>query len=112
MQFELKMGNNISQEISEEEQLIRLLAIQLETDDILLNEILKEENSIEEQDALRPNRKKTRIVYDRPDYRKSTWWNLSFSLSIHCINNKSVSIQLLDRFFKCRCQLGNYPKIL
>ena len=55
------MGNHFSKDISEDEELMRLLAIQLETDNFLLNEILQEEISIEEENAAGPKQKRTMI---------------------------------------------------
>jgi hypothetical protein len=71
------MGNIVSRDSSEDEELMHLLAIQLETDDFLFNEILQEENSIGEQDSTEgQSQKRTRMVYDRPNYKKSNWWKM------------------------------------
>jgi uncharacterized protein Yka (UPF0111/DUF47 family) len=63
------MGNSVSDHISEDEELMRLLAIKLETDDFLLSELFEAEESEEEIDQLK--QKRSRLIYERPDYTKS-----------------------------------------
>jgi hypothetical protein len=53
---------------------MRLLAIKLETDDFLLSELFEAEESEEEIDQLK--QKRSRLIYERPDYTKSNWWKM------------------------------------
>lgn len=68
------MGNAIRPVVTEDEELMRLLAVQLETDNFVLNHLLQENENKKDNIDGGLKETKRRKIYDRPDYLKSTWW--------------------------------------
>ena len=81
------MGNHVSKEFREEDELLLLCGLYLASD------VFSDEESVE---GYEPRQKRTRLTYERPDYKQSTWWiMLARGLCSNSDNRENLEFHLL-----------------